>query len=213
MAFLVENLDAYLTGLHTTASLTALSFAIAVVIGVVAASMRVSPVAPLRGAAALYVTLVRNSPLLVLIFLFYNGLSKVGLQYPEFTSAVIVLAAYTGTFVAETVRSGFNVVSRGQAEAARSLGLSFLQVLSVVVLPQAIRSVVPPLGSVLIALIKNSALAYFLGVADLTFTAYYVGADKEIVLAFLVAALGYLTLAIPTGLAVGWLERHTAVVR
>jgi glutamate transport system permease protein len=137
----------------------------------------------------------------------------VGLQYPEFTSVVIVLATYTGTFVAETVRSGFNVVSRGQAEAARSLGLSFLQVLRLVVLPQAIRSVVPPLGSVLIALIKNSAVAYFLGVSDLTFTAYYVGADREILLAFLIAAVGYLTLAIPTGLALGWVERRVALVR
>ena len=213
MAFLAEHLDAYLSGLQTTASLTALSFSVALILGVLAACMRVSPVPPLRGVAAAYVTLVRNTPLLVLLFLFYNGLSKVGLQYGEYTSAVIVLAAYTGTFVAETVRSGINVVGRGQAEAARSLGLSFLQVMQVVVLPQAMRSVVPPLGSVLIALIKNSALAYFLGVAELTFTAYYVGADREIVLAFLAAALGYLTLAIPTGLAVGWLERRTAVVR
>src|SRR6266567_2140230 len=132
--------------MRLTVELTLGSFALALVLGTITAAARVSPVPPLRAAGAFYVETLRNTPLTVIFVLFFFGLPKVGIQYSPFVSAIIVLGLYTGTFVGETVRSGINSVAQGQAEAARSLGLTFPQVLGVVVLPQAFRTVVAPLG-------------------------------------------------------------------
>ncbi|HEY4937773.1 MAG TPA: ABC transporter permease subunit, partial [Actinomycetota bacterium] len=132
MSVLIHNFGAFGAGFRTTLALTLASFAGALAIGLVVASMRVSPVAPLRAAGTAYVETIRNIPLLVLLFLFFFGLPKMGIQYPPFPSAVIVMAAYTGSFVAETIRSGVNTVARGQAEAARAIGLTFPQSLRLV---------------------------------------------------------------------------------
>lgn len=182
--------------------------------GTVIAAFRVSPVPPLRAAGTFYVETVRNTPLAVLMVLFFSGFTKAGIQYEPFPSAIIVLSAYTSTFVAETVRSGINAVSRGQVEAARSLGLSFSEVLALVVLPQAMRTVAAPLGSVFIALIKNSAIASIISVGDLTFMADSVAnATSRPVPAFAGAAVGYLLLALPSGWVVGVIERRAAIKR
>src|SRR5438477_9510588 len=198
MSVVLDNLDLYLEGMRTTVVLTLVSFALAMVIGTLVASARVSPVPPLRAAGAFYVETIRNTPLLVLIVLFFFGFTKFGIRYSPFVSAVIVLGAYTGTFVAETVRSGINAVAQGQAEAARSLGLSSPQVLGIVVLPQAFRTVVAPLGSVFIALIKNSSVALIIGVKELTFEADHLAVTSAQALAvYIGAAVAYLALALP----------------
>jgi glutamate transport system permease protein len=146
--------------------------------------------------------------------LFFFGLPKVGIRYPALVSSVIVLGAYTSTFVAETVRSGVNTVAVGQAEAARSLGLSFTQVLGVVVLPQAFRRVVAPLGSVFIALIKNSSLASLLSLAELTEVADRLNTrTARPIPVFLGAAAAYLLLALPAGWLLAVVERRTAIRR
>ena len=152
--------------MRTTVVLTLASFALAMVVGTTVAAFRVSPVPPLRAAGALWVQLLRNTPLTVLLLLFVFGLTKVGLQYSFEVSAIIVFGAYTSAFVAETVRSGINSVSRGQAEAARAVGLTFPQVLGIVVLPQAFRTVVAPLGNIFIALTKNTSIAAIISVLD-----------------------------------------------
>lgn len=214
MSIVLDNLPAFLRAARTTAELTALSFLLAMVIGTVVAGFRVSPVPPLRWVGTLYVELIRNTPLLLLIFLFYFGFTQIGIKYSTFTSAIIVLSAYTGTFVAETVRAGINTVAAGQAEAARSLGLTFVQLLGLVVLPQAFRAVVAPLGSVLIALIKNSALASVIAATDLTFLSVQLSnSTARPVAVYVGAAFFYMALALPTGWAVGWLERRVAVKR
>ncbi|MCU1451277.1 MAG: polar amino acid transporter, inner rane subunit [Acidimicrobiales bacterium] len=214
MSVVLDNLDRFLEGMRLTAELTLLSFAVAIVLGTLTAAARVSPVPPLRAAAAFYVETVRNTPLAVLILLFFYGLTKVGILYSPFVSAVIVLGGYTGTFVAETVRSGVNAVARGQAEAARSLGLSFPQVLGIVVLPQAFRTVVAPLGSVFIALIKNSSVALIIGVKELTFEADHLAVTSAQALAvYSGAAIAYLALALPAGWATGVIERRVAIKR
>jgi glutamate transport system permease protein len=215
MSVVLDNLDAYLSGMRTTATLTALSFLVAFVVGVLVAACRVSPVPPLRVAASVWVESLRNTPLAVLFFLFFYGLPKVGVTYSSrFVSAVIILSAYTSTFVAETVRSGINSVAGGQAEAARALGLSFPQVLGGVVLPQALRTVVAPLGSVLIALIKNSGIASIIAVADLTNVAdRLTNSTSQPVPVFLGAAVAYVLLALPTGWATNVVERRVAIKR
>lgn len=214
MNVVLDNLPAFLRATRVTAELTLLSFALALVIGTLVAGFRVSPVPPLRWLGTAYVELIRNTPLLVLMFLFVFGFTKIGISYSYFKSAIIVLSAYTGTFVAETVRAGINTVAPGQAEAGRALGLTFRQLLFLVVLPQAFRSVIAPLGSVFIALIKNSALASTIAVADLSFlSAQLTNSTGRPVAVFLGAAFFYLVLALPSGWAVGWLERRLAVSR
>lgn len=209
-----DNFDLYVQGAQTTVSLTLLSFAIAFTLGIVVAACRVSPVPPLRVAATAWVELVRNTPLAVLFVLFFFGFTKFGVQYDLFTSALIVLSAYTSTYVAETVRSGINAVSRGQAEAARSLGLTFPQTLTTVVLPQALRTVVAPLGSIFIALIKNSSVAGVIGVIELTEVARKVGFETaQPIPAFAGAATGYVALALLSAWAVRRVEHRVAIIR
>lgn len=214
MDVILDHFSQYVSGAWTTVQLTVLAWLLAVVIGLTVAACRVSPVSPLRWAGATYVELVRNCPLTVLFVLFFFGLPEIGLVYPRFASAVVVLGVYTGAFVAEVLRAGMNTVGTGQAEAARALGLPFRQVMGSVVLPQAVRSVVAPLGSVFIALIKNSSIAYTISVVELTGTAQQVAVETaEFFPAFIGAAIGYLVLSIPCGFAIVAIERRVAIKR
>jgi glutamate transport system permease protein len=214
MDVVLDNLDVFARGMRTTATLTALSFALALVVGTIVAAFRVSPVPPLRWVGAFYVETVRNTPLTVLFVLFFFGLTKVGILYGPYTTSVIVLGGYTGAFVAEMVRSGINAVSRGQAEAARALGLTFPQVLRIVVLPQAFRTIVAPLGGLAIALVKNSSIASIIGVGDLTFESNQLGTETaRFVPVLLGAALAYLVITVPMGAAIEVLNRRVAIRR
>ncbi|MBW3573258.1 MAG: amino acid ABC transporter permease [Actinobacteria bacterium] len=214
MEVVLDNLGRYGSGVATTVSLTLAGWAGALVLGVVVAAFRVGPVAPLRAAGAVYVQLVRNCPLAVLFVFFYFGLPDAGLTLPTFPTAVVVLSLYTGTYVAETVRAGISAVSAGQAEAARALGLGFTQVLGLVVVPQALRTVVAPLGSLFIALIRNTSIAFTIGVVELTGTMFQVGnRTADYTTAFLTAATAYFLLTLPSGVAVDALERRVAVKR
>ncbi len=142
--------------------------AIALVLGLVVAAMRVSPVPIARAVGAVYVNTVRNTPLTLLFFFFAFGIPLLVDFRVDFTVlAIWALGFYTATYVAETIRSGINTVPVGQAEAARALGLTFGQVMSLVVLPQASRSVIPPMMSVLIALLKNTTVASGFSVLNL----------------------------------------------
>jgi len=210
----LDNLDVFVGGMRTTVSLTVLGFAVAFVIGTVVAACRVSPVPPLRWVGGFYVETWRNTPLTVLMVLFFFGLTKVGIRYGAFTTAVIVLGGYTGAFVAETIRSGILAVPRGQAEAARSLGLTFPQTLAHVVLPQALRTVVAPLGSLFIALTKNSSIAAVISVGELAFRADRLSdSTARPVPVFLGAAIAYLAITVTAGVAFGIVERRVAIRR
>ncbi|HEV2759664.1 MAG TPA: amino acid ABC transporter permease [Acidimicrobiales bacterium] len=214
MDVVFDNIDLFLAGIRTTISLTLTSYVFAFVIGMVVAAFRVSPIPPLRAAGSFYVGTVRNTPLAVLMVLFFFALPDVGIIYSAYVSAVIVLSAYTGSFVAETIRSGINSVATGQAEAARALGLTYPQVLRIIILPQALRAVIAPLGSIFIALIKNSALANLLSVLDLSGAAERLINDTaQPIPIFIAAALAYLVLTIPSGLALGRIERRFAIKR
>ncbi|MGE0795028.1 MAG: amino acid ABC transporter permease [Acidimicrobiia bacterium] len=214
MDVVLDHLGDYVDGGLTTISLTAWAWLLAFSLGTVVAACRVSPVPPLRWAAAAYVETVRNCPLTVLFVLFFFGLPDIGLIWPRYTSAVLVLGLYTGAFVAEVVRAGVSTVAAGQAEAARAIGLTFTQVLRLVVLPQALRTVVAPLGNLLIALVKNTAIAYTISVIELTGTAQRLAVETAAFFpVFLGAAAAYLVIAMPLGWAVGAVERRTAVRR
>ena len=214
MNVVFDNVGLYADGIRTTVVLTLASFAVALVVGTAVAAARVSPVPPLRVAGAVWVEVIRNTPLAVQFIIFFFGFTKVGIQYPAFTSSIIVLSTYTSSFVAETLRSGVNSVSVGQAEAGRSLGLRFSQLLAAVVLPQAFRTVVGPLGSVFIALTKNSSLASIISVLELTEVADRLSnATARPIQVFAGAAIGYLILTLPSGWAFGFIERKVAIRR
>ncbi|MYS85567.1 amino acid ABC transporter permease [Embleya scabrispora] len=214
MDVVLRHLSAFTDGITTTLELTALSFAGALLIGVVVAALRVSPVAALRGVGTVYVETFQNTPLLVLLVLFVFGLPEVGVIFPLFTTAVIVIALYEAAYIAEAVRSGINTVSIGQAEAARALGLTFGQSLRLVILPQALRGVVQPIGNIFIALTMNTSLAAAVGVVELTSAANRVNLlEAQPIPVFVGAGLGYMVICAVAGLLTGVIERKVAIVR
>lgn len=206
-----------------TVQLTLYSAAGSLIWGTILVGMRVSPVPLLRSFGTAYVNLVRNTPLTLLIIGCSLGLSQTlgidlaGDTFKEtgFRLAVLGLIAYTGTFVCEALRSGINTVPVGQAEAARALGLSFFQVLTLIVLPQAFRAVVAPLANVLIALTKNTTVAATIGVAEaaLLMKEMMENEAQALFAVFAVFALGFVLLTLPTGLLLGWVAKRVAVKR
>jgi len=215
VSVLVDQFDLIVRGFRLTLGLTGASAAIALVVGTVLAAMRVAPAPPLRGAATTYVDIVRNTPLTLVFVLVVFGLPELGFRFSFFTRAVIALSIYTSAFVCEVLRSGINTVPLGQAEAARSIGLSFGQTMRIVVLPQAFRAVIGPLGSVLIALIKNTTIAAAIGVPE----AFYTMRNElqnygDIVIpVFAGYALFFVALTLPAGLIFGWMAKRWQVAR
>ena len=214
MQALLDNLAPLLQGLLTTLWMAALSAVGALVLGVVVTTMRVSPVPVLRGVAFAYVLLFLNVPLLALLVLFVFALPDAGLLMPLPATAVVVLVIYEAAYVAEAVRSGVNTVALGQAEAARALGLTFRQTLGSVILPQALRAVVQPVGNVLIALVMNTSLFAAVGIVELTAAANKTNlVHAQPIPIFVGAGLTYMALALLIGLGAGWLERRVAILR
>jgi glutamate transport system permease protein len=216
MRVVVDHFDLYWHGFVKTLGICLWAGTGAVVLGTVLAAFRVSPVPPLRWTGTAYVTLVRNCPLTVVLFFVAFGLPELGLNQSYYRFAIGGLIIYTAAFVCEAVRSGINAVPTGQAEAARAIGLAFGQSLRFVVLPQALRSVVPPLGSVLIAMVKNSAIVGAFGVSGELYNVgvTLTGAQGLSALPVLIGVvLGYLAITIPAGLGLQLLERKVAVAR
>jgi glutamate transport system permease protein len=215
MDAILDNLDAYRQGFVTTLALTVVSTVLALAIGTLLAAMRVSPVPTLRAAGATYVEVVRNTPLTVVFFFAVFVLPQLDIRLPFFQFAVIAVTVYHAAFFCEAVRSGVNSVGVGQAEAARSIGLTFTQSLRLVVLPQAFRTVIPPLINVVIALTKNTSIAAAFGVVELTAVGIRLAnANGDAVIAILVGiAACYLALTLPSGWLAGQVERRVAIVR
>lgn len=215
MEAIIDSLPLYWQGFRTTLTLTLISAAAALVLGTVLGAFRVSPVAPLRWLGATYVEIVRNTPLTLVFIFFVFVAPQVGIQVPFFISAVFALSIYTAAFVCEAVRSGVNSVSVGQAEAARAVGLTFTQTLNLVILPQAIRTVIPPLINIFIALTKNSSVAggFFVvelfGVGKQLANAY----PGDVIPVLLGVGFFYLLITVPSGFLAGWAERKAAFAR
>ncbi|WP_405822853.1 amino acid ABC transporter permease [Streptomyces sp. NBC_01390] len=220
-----DFLDGYdvLGAFWMTVKLTVFSALGSLVWGTLLAAMRVSPVPLMRGFGTAYVNIVRNIPLTVIIVFTSLGLADIfgvtmgasdDFPLQGFRLAILGLTAYTAAFVCEALRSGINTVPPGQAEAARAIGLSFRQVLGLVVLPQAFRSVIGPLANVLIALTKNTTVAAAIGVAEAAaLMKTMIENEAQLVLIGAVFAFGFVVLTLPTGLALGWLSKRLAVKR
>ncbi|KAB8167972.1 ABC transporter permease subunit [Streptomyces sp. 3MP-14] len=206
----------------TTVQLTFYSAIGSLIWGTVLAAMRVSPVPIMRAFGTAYVNLLRNTPLTLVIVACSQGLyftmgqtlGGEGTKGIAFRLAVLGFIVYTSTFVCEALRSGINTVPVGQAEAARALGLNFSQVLGLVVLPQAFRSVVPPLANVLIALTKNTTVAATIGVAEAALLMRdMIEREAQLIPIAAVFAFGFIVLTLPTGLLLGWVSKRVAVKR
>ncbi len=168
MNVLSDNFAMFREGFVGTVELTVLSALLALVLGTLVAAFRVSPVPALRAFGTAWVTLLRNTPLVLLFLAVTLGLPALGLKgWDSFWLAVLALGCYTSAFICEAIRSGINTVPVGQAEAARSIGMTFNQTLGQIVLPQAARTAIPPIGSLMIALAKNTAIASGFNVTEL----------------------------------------------
>jgi glutamate transport system permease protein len=221
----LDNFDLVLKAFGYTVALFLVSGVLSLVLGTILVAFRVGPISVLSKAAAVYVTVVRNTPLVIIFLFFQLGAGKVfdALRFSWvdihigaydftsfFTAAVVSLTLYTASFVCEALRSGVNAVPLGQAEAARAIGLPFSGVMRQVVVPQAVRASVPPLASTLIALLKNTSVAAVFGVIEAaaqmkSFTNDYPTERWGIFLAF---ALGYIILVEVVSLIATLLERR-----
>ncbi|AHC25243.1 MULTISPECIES: amino acid ABC transporter permease [Mycobacteriaceae] len=221
-----EYQDRIFAAFLVTIELTVYAAIGALVLGTVLAAMRLSPVPVMRAVGTSYVNVVRNTPLTLILVFCSLGLantlhitltdptSPTSIVDSNFRLAVLGLTIYTAAFVCEAIRSGVNTVPMGQAEAARSLGLTFSQNLRIILLPQAFRAVIIPLGSVMIALTKNTTIASAIGVAE---AALLMKEMVENTSALLVVgsifAIGFVILTLPMGLLFGWLGKRWAVLR
>jgi len=219
---LAENRAEIWEGFQLTLWLIVSAGLLATVLGVLLASFRVSPIRTLRAIGTGYVNVFRNTPLVLVLVMsaaFWPamGLNAVGfLGYNTFvTFAIFGLALYTGAFVTEAVRSGINSVPAGQAEAARSVGMTFTQTLRLVVLPQAVRAVIPPLTSIYIALTKNTSVAFIVGVPEAAYVMRRL-ANKftsDVFAIFLGIAAGYVLIVLLLSVLLRVAERRLVVAR
>ncbi|MGA7730235.1 MAG: amino acid ABC transporter permease [Chloroflexia bacterium] len=200
-------------GVLMTLWLTLASWLIALAIGTLLGVMRSAPLGFIRSIASGYTEFFRNIPLLTVLFFMYYGVPNTGLRIDAVNSAIIGIGVYTGAYVGEVVRAGLETVSKGNIEAARSLGLSFIQSMWHVQLPQAVRAAIPPMGTLLIALLKNTSLAGTVTVQELFFQSRFVQDRTFNPDILLLSGAIYLAMTLPLGALVSVIERRWAILR
>nr|WP_235918338.1 amino acid ABC transporter permease [Paenibacillus lutrae] len=211
MSVIVEHWDRYIEGFGNTVLVSLLSLVLSFLLGSLIAVLRISPIKILRIVSAAYVEFVKNIPLLLIIFFFYYGSSELGLSLDGFTAGTIGLTIYTSAFIAEAIRAGILAVPKGQTEAARSSGLTYGQTMIHIVLPQAIKIVVPPLGNQFLNLIKNSSILGVIAGMDLMYFGDLINSDTlDTVNVYIGVALFYLVLTVPLSFGVRYLEIRMA---
>ncbi|KAB2337248.1 amino acid ABC transporter permease [Cytobacillus depressus] len=210
-SILINNFDQYLEGFKNTIFASIYGLIGSFILGVIVAVMRIAPIKPLNWIGTAFVEFIRNIPLLIIAFFFYVGLPAVGLTLTGFVAGTIALSIYTAAFIAEAVRAGIQSVPKGQMEAARSSGLTYIQAMTTIILPQAIKIVIPPIGNQFINLVKNSSILGMIAGLDLMYFGDLVSARTFIVFdVYIFVAIFYLILTIPLSLGVGYLEKRLA---
>ena len=212
---LTENYGALASGFWVTCRLVVGSFILSAIVGTLVAALRIAPSKWLQRLGGIYVETFRNVPLLVLLVISYAGLRRSGVEIDTWTAGIGALGLYTGAYFAEVLRSGVFSVSRGQIEASLSLGFDYPQTLRRIVLPQALRTVISPVGSITIAMIKNSAIVgAALAVNDILKEARILNSQTfETEAAFFWAVVGYLLLTVAATIAIRVLEQRYAIRR
>lgn len=214
LSTLTNNWSIFQQFFITTIELFAISAVGSLILGTLLGAMRVSPVPTLRAFGATYVNIVRNTPLTLIFAFMVFAAPKLQIILDYFPTACVALTLYTSAFICEVIRSGVNTVPTGQAEAARALGLTFSQTLTTVVLPQAVRSTVPPLMSVVIALLKNTTIAAGFSVLEAgAIQSYLAERDEPRFPVLIWVTIGFLILIVPLAALQRYLERRWVVVR
>lgn len=199
-------MDSFLEGLKITIIASLIALLGSFILGTLLAVMRISPFKPLNWLGTAYVEFIRNIPVLVIVFFVYLAGNFGGM-----TAGTIGLTIYTASFIAEAIRAGIMSVPKGQMEAARSTGLTYGQAMRMVILPQAIKIVIPPLGNQFINLVKNSSLLAVVAGGDLMYQGDLISAKTYVTFdTYVFVALFYLILTIPLSLGVGYLEKRLA---
>lgn len=208
---LVEHWDQFMAGLRQTILASLLGLIGSLVLGTFIAILRIAPFRILKAIGIIYVEFIRNIPLLVVVFFFFLGLPALGIPVDPFTSGTLGLMVYTASFIAEAIRAGIQAVPSGQSEAARSSGLSYIQTMRYIILPQAIKIVLPAIGNQLINLVKNSSVLGVIAGLDLMYYADLINLSTfKGIPVYTFVALFYLLLTVPLSLAVHYMERRFA---
>ncbi|MGO1470007.1 MAG: amino acid ABC transporter permease [Tissierella sp.] len=208
----IEYIPKFLPAAGMTIGLSFLSIIAGTIIGVVFAFMKLSRFKVLQGISNIYITIVRGTPLLLQLIFVYSALPKLGLQFPPFTAAVIALAFHNGAYIAEIFRGAISSIAGGQVEAARSLGMTQFQAMKRVVLPQAVKRAIPPLGNQFIIAIKDSSLASAITITEIIMvTRRYVSATYSVYEMFTVAAIYYLVFTYALSKLVNLVEKKLQV--
>lgn len=175
---ILEATPLLINGLKLTVFISLVSSILALIIGTTFGLARLSDKKFVRIIATGYVEFFRNTPLLVQIYIYYRGLPNIGIELEPISCGILALSIYTGAYITEIVRAGIQSIAREQFEASRSLGLSPFQTMQLVILPQAIRIIIPPLGNQFINLTKNSSLVSFITVTDVFYVVYKGSVDE-----------------------------------
>ena len=210
----LSHMDQYWSGFAVTLKTSVIALILSIIIGFIIASLRVSGIRPLAFIARWYVEFLRNTPLLVQVFFFYYALPQIPISWLNlsgYQAGMLGLTFYTAAYIAEIVRAGIQSIDKGQLEAARSSGLSYTKAMIYVILPQAFRMVIPPLGTQFINLVKNSAvLAFFAGMDIMYLADSLQGSSGEVFGVYTMAAIFYLIITIPLTILVNYLEKKLA---
>ncbi len=210
LKIVIDTYPIFLKGMLLTFQLTAIAVLIAIVIGLFFAFLKISPVKILQYIADLYIFVVRGTPLIVQIFIFYYGLTSINL--PSFWAVALGLAFHNGAYIAEIFRGSIQSVDRGQMEAGRSLGMSMSLTMRRIILPQAFKRALPPLGNQFIIAVKDSSLASFIGMYELFSVATTLGSNNfDYMTYLLVVAIYYLVLVFVFTIIVNIIEKRLSV--
>lgn len=209
---LIEHWEMYREGFTRTLQASLIALAASLALGLIVAVMRIAPLKPLNWLGTAYVEFIRNIPLMLVVFFFFLAPAAFGMALSGFAAGTIGLSIYTSAFIAEAFRAGIEAVPKGQMEAARSSGLSYLQAMRHIVIPQAFRMVIPPLGNQFLNLVKNSSVLGVVAGLDLMYYADLISARTFVTFSvYIIVALFYLVITIPLSVAVHYLERRLAV--
>lgn len=192
---------------------TLLGESFGIIIGLIFSLGRISHSRILNLISAFYVNLFRGTPLLVQLLFMYYGLPYAGVNLPPVVAGVTTLALNSGAYVAEIFRAGIQSIPKGQMEAARSLGMSYLQAMRYVIIPQAFRVVIPPLTNEFVALLKDSSLLYVIQVPEIAYRARSLAAATYNATPYTLAALLYLVMTIPLTRLADFTEKKLSVYK
>jgi len=213
-SILVDHWDQYLQGFGNTIQASVLALIGSFVLGTVMAVFRIAPIRILNAIGAIFVEFIRNIPLILVVFFMFVGLPTLGIRLNPFTAGTLGLTIYTAAFIAETIRAGIQAVPKGQMEAGRSSGFTYVQVMRYIILPQAVKIVIPPLGNQFLNLIKNSSVLGVIAGLDLMYFGDLISSDIFVTFdVYIFVGLFYLVLTVPLSMGIRYLERRMARAR